>query len=64
MHFLRKKDIDSNSKMSTTTSNPQILALEQRISKMSRIESVDMICGYVLKYENILLINIMMLDVP
>ncbi|XP_059446621.1 uncharacterized protein LOC132178187 [Corylus avellana] len=37
--FFKKKDADSNSKMSSSTSNPQTLAPEQRHSKMPRIES-------------------------
>jgi hypothetical protein len=41
MHFLRKKDVDSNFKMSFSTSNPQTLAFEQRSSKIPIIESVN-----------------------
>ncbi|XP_059441896.1 uncharacterized protein LOC132174221 [Corylus avellana] len=37
--FFKEKDADSNSKMSSSTSNPQTLAPEQRPSKMPRIES-------------------------
>jgi hypothetical protein len=37
--FFKKKDAVSNSKMSSSTSNPQTLAPEQRPSKMSRNES-------------------------
>jgi hypothetical protein len=37
--FFKKKDADSNSKMSSSTSNPQASALVQRPSKMLRIES-------------------------
>ena len=39
--FFKKKDADSNSKMSSSTSNPQTLAPEQRPSKMPRIESQE-----------------------
>jgi hypothetical protein len=37
--FFKKKDADSNYKMSSSTSNPQALPHEQRPSKMLRIES-------------------------
>jgi hypothetical protein len=37
--FFKKKDVDSNSKMSLSTSNPQTLAPEQPPSKVSKIES-------------------------
>jgi hypothetical protein len=37
--FFKKKDANSNSKMSFSTFNPQTLAYEQRPSKMPRIES-------------------------
>jgi hypothetical protein len=37
--IVKKKNVDSNSKMSSSTSNPQTLASEQRPSKVSRIES-------------------------
>jgi hypothetical protein len=36
--FFKKNDVDSNSKMSSSTSNPQTLAPEQCPSKMPRIE--------------------------
>jgi hypothetical protein len=36
--FFKKKDADSNSKMSSSTSNHQTSALEQVVSKMSIIE--------------------------
>jgi hypothetical protein len=37
--FFKKKNVDSSSKMSSLTSNPQTLALEQCPSKVPRIES-------------------------
>jgi hypothetical protein len=37
--FFKKKDADSNFKMSSSTSNPQASAPEQYTSKMLRIES-------------------------
>jgi hypothetical protein len=37
--FFKKKDADSNFKMSSSTPNPQTLAHEQYPSKMPRIES-------------------------
>jgi hypothetical protein len=37
--FFKKKDVDSNSKMTSLTSNPQTLALEQCPSMMPKIES-------------------------
>jgi hypothetical protein len=37
--FFKKKDADSKSKMTSSTSNPQTLAHEQCPSKMPRIES-------------------------
>lgn len=36
--FFKKKDADSNSKMSSSTSNHQTSASEQVASKMSKIE--------------------------
>jgi hypothetical protein len=37
--FFKKKNVDSNSKMSSSTSNPQASTPKQRSSKMPRIES-------------------------
>jgi hypothetical protein len=37
MYFFKKKDTDSNSKMSSLTSDPQTLAPEQRSSKTPKI---------------------------
>jgi hypothetical protein len=39
--FFKKKDVDSNSKMSSSTSNHQTSAPEQVASKMPRIESQE-----------------------
>jgi hypothetical protein len=44
--FFKKKDADFNSKISSSTSNPQASAPEQCPSKMLRIESQIMIQGY------------------
>jgi hypothetical protein len=41
MHFLRKKDADSNSKIYSSTSNHQISAPKQVAFKMPRIESPE-----------------------
>jgi hypothetical protein len=70
--YFKKKDVDSNYKMSSSTSNPQASAPEQRPSKMlrikSQIESVDSSTiehdpGLRRQIQNIQLINRMKLDV-
>jgi hypothetical protein len=70
--YFKKKDVDSNYKMSSSTSNPQASVPEQCPSKMLRIESqiesvdsstIEHAPGLRRQIWNIQLINMMKLDV-